>query len=120
MNREPDEQSLLTSVSRLRQAAPELSAALLSGPGELRRRILSRLVKEVTYLKEDRNISRSPWSCPIQMCLSGSRLPMISPRGEGPRSASQNRQCPGWEPFYLGRDFESPELGFVRALDVDD
>jgi hypothetical protein len=35
---------------------PELSAALLSGPEELRRRILRRLVKEVTYLKEDRNI----------------------------------------------------------------
>jgi hypothetical protein len=52
----PDEQSLLTSVSRLRQAGPELRAALLSGPEELRRWILSRLVKEVTYLKEDRNI----------------------------------------------------------------
>lgn len=56
MNREPDEQSLLTSVSRLREAGPELSAALLSGPVELRRRILSRLVTELTYLKEDRNI----------------------------------------------------------------
>ncbi len=35
---------------------PELSAALLRGPEELRRRILNRLVKDVTYLKEDRNI----------------------------------------------------------------
>jgi len=43
---------------------------------------------------------------------------MISRRREGPRSASQ-RQCPGPEPVYLRRDFESPELVFVRALDVD-
>jgi hypothetical protein len=28
--------------------------------------------------------------------------------------------CPGPEPVYLGRDFESPELVFVRALDMDD
>jgi hypothetical protein len=27
--------------------------------------------------------------------------------------------CPGPEPVYQGRDFESPELVFVRALDVD-
>jgi hypothetical protein len=80
MSREPDEQSLLTSVSRLRQAGPELSAALLSGPEELRRRILSQGGPEYRG---------HPWSCPIQTCLSGSRLPMIYPRREGPRSASQ-------------------------------
>jgi hypothetical protein len=80
MNREPDEASLLTSMSRLGEAGPEISAALLSGPEELRRRIPSRLVKDMTYLKEDRNIEGT-WSCPIQMCLSGSRLPMISPAG---------------------------------------
>jgi hypothetical protein len=82
MNQEPDEQSLLTSVSRLRQAGPELSAALLSGPEELRRRILSRLVKEVTYLMEDRNIEVT-LVLPHPDCASeGSRLPMISPRRE--------------------------------------
>ena len=37
MNREPDERTQLTSVSRLREAGPELSAALLSGPEELRK-----------------------------------------------------------------------------------
>ena len=107
MSREPDEQSLLTSVSRLRQAGPELSAALLSGPEELRRRILSQ---------GGPAISRSPWSCPIQTCLSGSRLPVISPRREGPRSASQKRQCLVPGAIYLGRTFESPELVFVRSL----
>jgi len=50
MHPEPDERTQLASIARLRELGPELSAALLSGPDELRRRILSRLVKEVTYL----------------------------------------------------------------------
>jgi len=43
----------------LREVGPELSAAL-SGPDELRRRILTRLVKSVTYLEENRNIELVP------------------------------------------------------------
>jgi hypothetical protein len=94
MNREPDEQSLLTSMSRLRQAGPELSAALLSGPEQLRRRILSRLVKEVTYLKEDRNIE-------VTLILPHPDVPLrvaapddLSAPG-GPRSASQKDSARG-------------------------
>ena len=94
MNREPDEQSLLTSVSRLREAGPELSAALLSGPEELRRRILSRLVKEVTYLKEDRNIE-------VTLVLPHPDVPLrlvapddLSAPG-GPEERVPDRQCPG-------------------------
>src|SRR5205823_9336107 len=56
ITQKPDEQTQLASLGRLRQAGPELSAALLSGPDELRRRIPTRLVKSVTYHKEDRNI----------------------------------------------------------------
>src|SRR6266540_4172850 len=47
------------AVDRLREVGPELSAAL-SGPDELRRRILTRLVKSVTYLEENRNIELVP------------------------------------------------------------
>jgi lactoylglutathione lyase len=96
MIREPDEQNLLTSASRLRQAGPELSAALLSGPEELRRRILSRLVKEVTYLKEDRNIE-------VTLVLPHPDVPLrlaapddLSAPG-GPEERVPDRQCPGWD-----------------------
>jgi hypothetical protein len=96
MNRAPDEKSLLTSVSRLREAGPELSAALLSGPEELRRRILSRLVKEVTYLKEDRNIEVTlvlphP-DVPLRLAAPGD----LSAPG-GPEERVPDRQCPGWD-----------------------
>jgi DNA invertase Pin-like site-specific DNA recombinase len=96
MNPEPDEQSLLTSVSRLREAGPELSAALLSGPEELRRRILSRLVKEVRYLKEDRNIE-------VMLVLPHPDVPLrlaapddLSAPGR-PEERVPDRQCPGWD-----------------------
>jgi hypothetical protein len=75
-------------VSRLKEADPEPSAALLSGPEELRRRILSRLVKEVTYLKEDRSIEVTPVlphpDVPLRLAAPGD---LSAP--EGPRSASQ-------------------------------
>jgi hypothetical protein len=30
-----------------------------------------------------------------------------------------DRQCPGWGSLYLGRGCESPELVFVRSLDME-
>jgi len=117
MNPEPDEQSLLTSVSRLREAGPELSAALLSGPEELRRRILSRLVKEVTYLKEDRNIEVTlvlphP-DVPLRLAAPGDLSAPGGPEERVPDSRARGRAV------YLGRTFESPELVFVPSLEVD-
>ncbi len=96
INREPDEQSQLASVSRLKQVGPELSAALLKGPEELRRRILSRLVKEVTYLKEDRNIEVT-----LVLPLPDVPLRLAAPDDlaapEGPGTHVSDRQCPGWD-----------------------
>jgi hypothetical protein len=42
-------------------------------------------------------------------------------RGSTPATCEHRERCscPGPEPVYLGRDFESPELLFVRALDAD-
>jgi hypothetical protein len=96
MNQKPDEQIQLVSVSRLKDAGPELSAALLSGPDELRRRIFQRLVKTVTYGKEDRNIE-------IALVLPHPDVPLklAAPDDLGGQGDSEervlDRQCPGWE-----------------------
>ncbi len=92
----PEDQVHLASVSRLKEAGPELSAALLTGPDELRRRIFQRLVNRVTYRKEDRNIE-------IALVLPHPDVPlkleapddMDGPHVSDPRVL--DRQCPGWE-----------------------
>jgi hypothetical protein len=69
---------------------------------------------------------------PIPLGAPGGREPRSAqcpePRGTGDGAHQSRRsslvtirvkECPGPEPIYLGRDFESPELVFVRALDVD-
>lgn len=110
MNREPDERSQLASVSRLREVGPELSAALLSGPEELRRRILSRLVKEVTYLKEDRNIEKEDRNIEVTLVLPNPDVPLrlAAPDDlaapEGPGGGVPDRQCPGWDSNPHGRE----------------
>jgi site-specific DNA recombinase len=96
MDQKPDEQAHLAAVSRLREASAELSAALLSGPDELRRRIFQRLVKSVTYRKEDRNIE-------IALVLPHPDMPLklaapddlTAPDASGGRVL--DRQCPGWD-----------------------
>jgi hypothetical protein len=121
MARKPSEEAHIASIGRLRERGPELTAALLSGPDELRRRILTRLVKQVTYLKESQNIE-------VVLVLPHPDVPLrlAAPDDLAAPSGGRvlDRQCPGWcpgrEPVYLGRDFESPELVFVRSLAVDD
>src|SRR5918995_1534789 len=85
---EPPDLGVQTQKTR----APELGSALLSGPEELRRRILSRLVKEVTYLKEDRNIE-------VALVLPHPNVPLrlaapddLSAPG-GPEERVPDRQC---------------------------
>jgi hypothetical protein len=91
----PDEQIQLASIGRLREVGPELTAALLSGPDELRRRILTRLVKSVTYLKENRNIE-----VVLVLPHPGVPLSLAAPDDLAPPSAPErrvlDRQCPGW------------------------
>jgi hypothetical protein len=87
MHPEPDERTQLASIARLRELGPELSAALLSGPDELRPRILSRLVKEVTFLKDDRNIEVT-LVLPRPDVPSGSRQGTTWPRPKDSASAS--------------------------------
>ncbi len=94
---------------------PELSAVLLSGPDDIRRRILTRLVKSVTYLKENRNIE-------VVLVLPHPDVPLrlaapdVSAPG-APQGRVRDRQCPGPGTVYLGRIFEPPELVFVRSLE---
>ncbi len=75
-------------------SARRLSAALLTGPDELRRRIFQRLVKGVTYRKEDRNIE-------IALVLPHPDVPLklAAPDGLGGSGGSgvQDTQCPGWD-----------------------
>ena len=92
----PDEQIQLASVGRLRESGPELTAALLSGPDELRRRILTRLVKSVTYLRETQNLE-------VVLILPHPDVPLrlaapddlAAPRA--PEGHVLDRQCPGWD-----------------------
>ena len=92
----PEEQAHLASLSRLKEAGPELTAALLAGPDELRRRIFQRLVKQVTYRKEDRNIE-------IALVLPHPDVPLrlAAPDDLTASDASSqrvlDRQCPGWD-----------------------
>ena len=96
MDTKPEEQAQLTSICRLKDAGPEFSAALLSGPDQLRRRIFHRLVKGVTYLKEDRNIE-------IALVLPHPDLPLkLAAPDDLPAPSDSDgrvldRQCPGWE-----------------------
>jgi hypothetical protein len=96
MNRKPDEQIQLASVARLKEAGPELSAALLTGPDELRRRIFQRLVRSVTYRKEE-------WSVEIALVLPHPDMPLklAAPDDlggpEAPEQGVLDRQCPGWD-----------------------
>ncbi len=94
--RKPDEQVQLASIGRLREVGPELSAALFNGPDELRRRILTRLVKSVTYLKENRDIEvvlvlPHP-DVPLRLAAPGDFAPSMAPEGR-----VLDRQCPGWD-----------------------
>jgi len=72
----------------------------------------------VTYLKEDRNIE-------VTLVLPHPDVPLrlAAPDDlaapEGPGTHVSDRQCPGPGTVYLGRTFESPELVFVRSLEVD-
>jgi hypothetical protein len=115
---EPNEQAQIASIGRLRESGPELSTALLSGPDELRRRILTRLVKSVTYLKETPGHRGGPVlphpDVPLRLAASDDLAVPRAPEGN-----VLDRQCPGLEPVYLGRAFEPPELVFVRSLDVE-
>jgi hypothetical protein len=72
--------------------------------------------------KEDRNIE-------VTVVLPHQDVPLrlaapddLSAPG-GPEERVPDRQSPGWCPgpgtVYLGRTFESPELVFVRSLEVD-
>jgi len=76
------------------------------------------LVEEVTYLKEDRNIE-------VTLVLPHPDVPLrLAARDDhsapgGPEERVPDRQCPGPGTVYLGRTFESPELVFVRSLEVD-
>jgi hypothetical protein len=76
------------------------------------------LVKEVTNLKEDRNIE-------VTLVLPHPDVPLRvaapdDPFAPGrPEERVPDRQCPGPGTVYLGRTFESPELVFVRSLEVD-
>ena len=98
-----DEQTQLASVGRLREVGPELSAALLSGPDDLRRRILTRLVKSVTYLRENRNIE-------VVLVLPHPDVPLrlVAPDDlsaqRAPDGRVLDRQCPGWESNPHGRE----------------
>jgi hypothetical protein len=118
LSRKSDEQVQVASIERLREVGPELSAALLSGPDELRRRILTRLVKSVTYLKEDRNIE-------VVLVLLHPDVPLklVAPDDlRAPRAPEErvlDRNCPGPGTVYLGRNFESPEWVFRRSLKVE-
>jgi site-specific DNA recombinase len=91
-----DERTQLASIGRLREVGPELSAALLSGPDELRRRILTRLVKRVTYLKESRDIEvvlvlPHP-DLPLRLAATDDLATPIPSEGR-----VRDRQCPGWD-----------------------
>ncbi|HYT78276.1 MAG TPA: recombinase family protein [Actinomycetota bacterium] len=94
ITRNPEEQVQLASIGRLREAGPELSAALLSGPDELRRRILTRLVKSVTYLKENRDIE-----VVLVMPHPDVPLKLVAPDDLAapiaPEERVRDRQCPG-------------------------
>jgi site-specific DNA recombinase len=96
VDQRPEERARLASVVRLKEAGPELSAALLTGPDELRRSIFLRLVKRVTYRKGDRNIE-------IALVLPHPDVPLKLAAPDdlvGPDRSDVrvlDRQCPGWD-----------------------
>ena len=75
-------------------------------------------MKSVMYLREDRNIE-------VVLVLPHPNVPLrlVAPDNlSAPKAAEArilDRQCPGPERVYLGHVFESPELAFMRSLDVE-
>jgi hypothetical protein len=72
----------------------------------------------VTYLKETQDIEvilvlPHP-DVPLKLAAPDDLAAPKTPEGR-----VLDRQCPGPEPAYLGRIFDSPELVFVRSLETE-
>jgi hypothetical protein len=102
----------LAAVRRLREHADDLQAVLRLGDSEDQRKIFNRTVRSITWLPEEERLElRLVLPQPEEEAAAlGTRVDYVRARGGA---------CPGPEPVYLGRVFESLQLVFVRSLDVE-
>jgi hypothetical protein len=107
---EPDAAHALAALRLLSDHAADLRAVLRDGDPQDQRKVFTRTVRSVKWLPEEAHLE-------IRLRL---------PRGGGeeerrPQAVGVTRvdmHVPGPGTVYLGRTFESPELVFVRSLEV--